>query len=119
MKLSDLASALECELRGAGDIKITGVAGMEQASATELTFLANPKYAHKLKHTQAAAGAGGRADGASRHPATSFEKPVPGFRAGAGACSINLRDRCRDSTRWPRSTLRRASHGSPTSGPLR
>jgi UDP-3-O-[3-hydroxymyristoyl] glucosamine N-acyltransferase len=55
MKLSDLASALECELRGAGDIKITGVAGMEQASATELTFLANPKYAHKLKHTQAAA----------------------------------------------------------------
>jgi UDP-3-O-[3-hydroxymyristoyl] glucosamine N-acyltransferase len=28
---------------------------MEHASSTELTFLANPKYAHKLKHTRAAA----------------------------------------------------------------
>src|SRR5215813_12971589 len=55
MKLSDLASALGCELRGDAGVPITGVAGMEHASTTELTFLANPKYAHKLKHTRAAA----------------------------------------------------------------
>jgi UDP-3-O-[3-hydroxymyristoyl] glucosamine N-acyltransferase len=55
MKLSDLASALGCELRGDGGIEISGVAGMEQAAADQLTFLANPKYAHKVKHTRAAA----------------------------------------------------------------
>jgi UDP-3-O-[3-hydroxymyristoyl] glucosamine N-acyltransferase len=55
MKLSDLATALECELKGDGGIDITGVAGMEHAGSTQLTFLANPKYAHKVKQTRAAA----------------------------------------------------------------
>jgi UDP-3-O-[3-hydroxymyristoyl] glucosamine N-acyltransferase len=55
MKLSDLATALECELKGDGGIEIKGVAGMEHADPTQLTFLANPKYAHKVKQTRAAA----------------------------------------------------------------
>jgi UDP-3-O-[3-hydroxymyristoyl] glucosamine N-acyltransferase len=55
MKLSEIAAALDCELRGAGDVEITGIAGMEQAGPSELTFLANPKYAHKVKHTRAGA----------------------------------------------------------------
>ena len=55
MKLSDLAAALGCELHGNGGMEISGVAGMEQAGADQLTFLANPKYAHKVKHTRAAA----------------------------------------------------------------
>jgi len=55
MKLSGLAAALGCELKGDGGIEITGVAGMEHAASTQLTFLANPKYAHKVKHTRAAA----------------------------------------------------------------
>jgi UDP-3-O-[3-hydroxymyristoyl] glucosamine N-acyltransferase len=55
MKLADLAAALQCELRGDGAADITGVAGMEHASPTELTFLSNPKYAHKVKHTRAGA----------------------------------------------------------------
>jgi UDP-3-O-[3-hydroxymyristoyl] glucosamine N-acyltransferase len=53
--LRDLAARLGCELRGDADVEITGVAGMEQAGPTEITFLANPKYAPKLRHTQAAA----------------------------------------------------------------
>jgi UDP-3-O-[3-hydroxymyristoyl] glucosamine N-acyltransferase len=53
--LRDLAARLGCELRGDPDIEISGVAGMEQAGPTELTFLANPKYAPKLKHSRAAA----------------------------------------------------------------
>src|SRR5260221_4221762 len=53
--LRDLAARLGCELRGDGEIEITGVAGLEQAGPTELTFLANPKYAPKVKHTRAAA----------------------------------------------------------------
>ncbi len=55
MKLREIAAALDCELAGDGEITITGVAPMERASETELTFLANPKYAHKVKHTRAGA----------------------------------------------------------------
>jgi len=55
MKLSEIAARLACELRGDGSIEITGAAGMEHAGPRELTFLANPKYAHKLKHTRAGA----------------------------------------------------------------
>jgi UDP-3-O-[3-hydroxymyristoyl] glucosamine N-acyltransferase len=55
MKLSDLAVSLGCDLRGDGGLEITGVAGMEKAGARELTFLANPKYAHKVKDTRAGA----------------------------------------------------------------
>ena len=55
MRLRDIASRLNCELLGDGEIQITGVAGMERAGPGELTFLANPKYAPKVKHTRAAA----------------------------------------------------------------
>jgi UDP-3-O-[3-hydroxymyristoyl] glucosamine N-acyltransferase len=55
MKLKDLVEALHCELIGDGDLEITGVAGMEQAGPTELTFLANPKYIPKVRNTRAAA----------------------------------------------------------------
>ena len=55
MKLIDIAARLGCELAGDGDIEISGVAGMEQARPTELTFLSNPKYISKVKNTRAAA----------------------------------------------------------------
>lgn len=55
MRLSDLASALGCRLEGDGSIEITAVLGMEAAGDGHLTFLANPKYAPKLKHTKASA----------------------------------------------------------------
>ncbi len=55
MKLREIASRLGCELHGDPEIDITGVAGMEHAGPTELTFLANPKYAPKVKHSRAAA----------------------------------------------------------------
>jgi UDP-3-O-[3-hydroxymyristoyl] glucosamine N-acyltransferase len=55
MKLGEIARALGCELAGDGEAEITGVAGMEHAAAGELTFLANPKYAHKAKDTRASA----------------------------------------------------------------
>jgi UDP-3-O-[3-hydroxymyristoyl] glucosamine N-acyltransferase len=55
MKLSEIAARLNCVLAGDPEIEIAGVAGMEHAGPSELTFLANPKYAHKVKHTRAAA----------------------------------------------------------------
>src|SRR5690349_13348117 len=55
MKLRDIATALGCTLIGDGGLEITGVAGIEHAGPTQLTFLANPKYAPKARHTRAAA----------------------------------------------------------------
>jgi UDP-3-O-[3-hydroxymyristoyl] glucosamine N-acyltransferase len=55
MKLGELATALGCRLKGDAELEIHGVIGMEQAGAGHLTFLANPKYAPKVKHTKASA----------------------------------------------------------------
>ncbi len=55
MKLGELAEALGCVLTGDAEIEIHGVAGMEQAGPGQVTFLANPKYAHKVKSTRASA----------------------------------------------------------------
>ncbi len=55
MKLRDIAAALGCELIGDPDIEIAGVAGMEHAGPNQITFLANPKYGHKVKLSHAAA----------------------------------------------------------------
>ncbi len=55
MKLGELAAQLECQLEGEADLEITGVAGMDEAHAHEVTFLSNPKYLPKLHTTQAAA----------------------------------------------------------------
>ena len=55
MKLSEIAAALGCQIVGDESLDITGVSGMEQAGPSQLTFLANPKYAHKVKHSRAGA----------------------------------------------------------------
>lgn len=55
MKLSELAARLGCALEGDGEIEISGVTGMEHAEEGQITFLANPKYAHKVKATRASA----------------------------------------------------------------
>ena len=55
MRLRHLATELGCELVGDGEIEITGVAGMEHAAPGQLTFLANPTYAPKVKNTKASA----------------------------------------------------------------
>jgi len=55
MKLREIAASLGCRLQGDGEIEITGVAGMEHAGPSQVTFLANPKYAPKARHTKAGA----------------------------------------------------------------
>jgi UDP-3-O-[3-hydroxymyristoyl] glucosamine N-acyltransferase len=55
MKLGELASHLGAELRGNADLEITGVKGIEEAGATEITFVANPRYTALARTTQAAA----------------------------------------------------------------
>jgi UDP-3-O-[3-hydroxymyristoyl] glucosamine N-acyltransferase len=55
MKLSEIAGRLGAELVGDGDVEITGVAGIEHAGPSEITFVANPKYVAQVKTTKAAA----------------------------------------------------------------
>ncbi len=56
MKLSDIASALDATLEnGNPETEITGVAGIEEAAAGQITFVANSKYAAAAKTTSASA----------------------------------------------------------------
>ncbi len=56
MKLSAIASALGATLEnGNPDLDITGVAGIEEAAAGQITFIANPKYMAAAKTTDASA----------------------------------------------------------------
>ena len=55
MKLGELASQLGAELRGNAELEITGVLGIEEAGPTEITFVANPRYAALARTTKAAA----------------------------------------------------------------
>ena len=55
MRLHDIAARLGCSVPSGQDLEIAGVLGMEQAGPAHLTFLANPKYAHKVKNTRAGA----------------------------------------------------------------
>ena len=55
MKLGELASRLGAELRGNAELEISGVKGIEDAGPTEITFVANPKYAGLARKTSAAA----------------------------------------------------------------
>ena len=87
MKLADLAVRLGCSPEGPADVEITGVAGMDEASESEVTFLSNPKYRRKLQTTRAAAiivgpdvDAPGRALLRSDNPYLAFAKAVELFR---------------------------------------
>ncbi|HVO80556.1 MAG TPA: UDP-3-O-(3-hydroxymyristoyl)glucosamine N-acyltransferase [Terriglobales bacterium] len=56
MKLAQIASALGARLEnGSPDTEITGVAGIEEAGAGQVTFVANPKYASAARCTRASA----------------------------------------------------------------
>ncbi|MBI2834215.1 MAG: UDP-3-O-(3-hydroxymyristoyl)glucosamine N-acyltransferase [Acidobacteria bacterium] len=55
MKLSELAERLGCRLEGDGDAEILGVAGIDRAGPSDVTFFVNPRYSSALRTTRAAA----------------------------------------------------------------
>lgn len=55
MKLSELASRLDCRLEGDGSIEIVRVAGIQRAEPGDLTFLTNARYSEDLATTRASA----------------------------------------------------------------
>jgi UDP-3-O-[3-hydroxymyristoyl] glucosamine N-acyltransferase len=55
MKLSEVAARIDCTLDGPPDLEISALAGLEEATVHDLSFLANPKYRRKAETTRAAA----------------------------------------------------------------
>jgi UDP-3-O-[3-hydroxymyristoyl] glucosamine N-acyltransferase len=57
MKLSELAqqTGATVEPADAADIEITGAAGLDEATAGQVTFLSNPRYTPRVKTTRASA----------------------------------------------------------------
>ena len=55
MLLSELALRLGCRLEGDGAIDVSRVASLDDAGPTDVTFLANSRYAARLSSTRAAA----------------------------------------------------------------
>jgi UDP-3-O-[3-hydroxymyristoyl] glucosamine N-acyltransferase len=55
MKLAELTEKVVGVLDGDGELEITGIAGLAEAGAGDLSFLANPKYAALLATSRAAA----------------------------------------------------------------
>jgi UDP-3-O-[3-hydroxymyristoyl] glucosamine N-acyltransferase len=55
VKLRELAERLDCRLEGDGDLDVQRVAGIQDAEAGDVTFLANPKYEKVLRSTRASA----------------------------------------------------------------
>ena len=53
--VAQLSELLGCQLHGPADLQIRGVNTIEKAGAGEITFLANMKYAPKLKECRASA----------------------------------------------------------------
>lgn len=79
MKLGELAARLQCPFEGPGDLEITGVAGMDEAAPSEITFLSNPKYLPKLHTTRAAAIIAGRDVDTLGKPALRSADPYMSF----------------------------------------
>ena len=52
--LSELIAALGGDLLGGSDIRISGIAPLDEADARSISFLANPRYQAQLATTQAA-----------------------------------------------------------------
>ena len=79
MKLQEIAKTLGCEAAGDDQLEITGVAGLEEAGPSELTFLSNPRYARKVETTRAGAIIVGREAGPQRIPALVSANPYLDF----------------------------------------
>ena len=88
MKLGEIAKRLGCELEGEATLEITGVAGIEEAKAGELTFLVNRKYRPMLEGARASAILVSREEGPvpmaalrSANPYLDFARAIEFFHA--------------------------------------
>ncbi|MBD3161937.1 MAG: UDP-3-O-(3-hydroxymyristoyl)glucosamine N-acyltransferase [Candidatus Eisenbacteria bacterium] len=90
MRLDELAAKLGAVLHGDGEIEITGVAGIREARAGQVTFLANPKYESFVATTNASALIAARRPPGRSLPVLEVEEPYLAF---VNALGIFSRDR--------------------------
>ena len=76
--LQELAEIVDGVVIGPGDVVISGVAGIKEAQAGEITFLANPRYEAYLGETGASAVIADR-DGDSPRPILRVDNPYLAF----------------------------------------
>ena len=86
LTLAELAAALNAELRGQGDICVSGVATLAQAGPDDISFLSNSRYRALLPKTRAAAVILG-ADDAADAPAAVL---ISGNPYAAYAAAVRL-----------------------------
>src|SRR2546423_1485339 len=55
MKLAELAQQTGAQVEGDAELEITGAAGLDEAEAGHVTFLANPRYTPRVQTTRATA----------------------------------------------------------------
>jgi UDP-3-O-[3-hydroxymyristoyl] glucosamine N-acyltransferase len=55
MKLSEIARRIDCQMHSDADVEINRVAGIDEASSGDLTFVSNSKYISRIKTTRASA----------------------------------------------------------------
>ena len=84
---SQIAGILEGEVEGNPEIAVHKLARIEEGEKGSLTFLANPKYAHKIKRTRAAATRispppAWRSRWSGRRAASRRRRPPAGTRRG-------------------------------------
>jgi UDP-3-O-[3-hydroxymyristoyl] glucosamine N-acyltransferase len=79
MKLKEIAARLECGLDGDPDLEITGVAGIEDAQAGQLTFLSNRRYRSEVGKTRASAIIVGRKEEGIPLPMLRADDPYLSF----------------------------------------
>ena len=80
MKLGLIAEKLDCTLRGDPNTEITGVRGIEEAGADQLTFVSNRKYAASAKTAGAGSHIGDRGLSGTTHADSPHSESVPGVR---------------------------------------
>lgn len=79
MKLKEIAQALDGELVGDGELEILGVAPLDTAGPDELSFLANPRYADRVRSSRAGAILVAPAAAPSGRPAVLVPNPYLAF----------------------------------------
>jgi len=77
--LSEVAALVGGEVVGDGDTVITGVCGIKEAEAGDITFVANPKYLRLMQHTRASAIITGREVKWAPKPLVRTENPSLAF----------------------------------------
>ncbi len=77
--LKEIAQLIDGEVVGDGDIVITGISGIREAEAGDLTFLANPRYAPLMDTTKAAAIITSRETAAAPRPMIRTDNPSMAF----------------------------------------